>query len=267
MDKRLEANRANWDDRVGIHTRSQFYDVDGWLRDAPGPSTQELELIGDVKGKSVLQLQCHFGKETLQWARAGAIVTGVDFSPAAIEAAQDLATRAGLSDRSTFVCSNVYDAADVLAGEVFDLIYVTLGSLCWLPDIKQWAEIVATLLAPGGQFYLFDVHPFSFCLDDEGARIVYDYFEDPDGPIVFDDEATYTDGGRLEHTRTYEWNHSLAEIVQSLIDVGLVIDTLREHDWTTFQAFPWLEQGVHGKYHIPVGYPRLPLSFTLHARS
>jgi SAM-dependent methyltransferase len=265
VDKRLEANRENWDDRVDVHTGSKFYDVEGWLRDAPGPSAQERQLIGDVRGKSLLQLQCHFGQETLQWARAGAVVTGVDFSPAAIAAARELASRAGLADQSTFVCSNVYDAADVLRAETFDVVYVTLGSLCWLPDVQLWAKVVATLLAPGGQFYLFEVHPFSSCFDDEGTRLVYDYFEDPDSPIVFDDDSTYTDGGRLDHTRTYEWNHSLGEIVQALIDEGLVIDTLLEHDWTVFQAFPWLEKDEVGKFRIPTGYPRLPLSFTLHA--
>jgi len=267
VDRRLEANRKNWDDRVSIHTRSTFYDVEGWLGDAPGPPNEERELLGDVRGKSLVQLQCHFGQETLQWARAGAVVTGVDFSPAAIAAAQALATRAGLADRSSFVCANVYDAVQALPGQEFDIVYVTLGSLNWLPDIRRWANVVATLLAPNGQFYLFDVHPYSFCFDDEGARIVYDYFEDSDGPIVFDDDTTYTDGAKLEHTRTYEWNHSLAEIIQSLIDEGLVIDTLAEHDWTVFQAFPWLERDEGGKFRIPLGYPRLPLTFTLHARA
>jgi SAM-dependent methyltransferase len=266
MDERLRANRENWDDRVGIHVLSEFYDVEGWLRDAPGPLERERALIGDVRGKSLLQLQCHFGKETLQWARAGAVVTGVDFSPAAIEAAQKLAARAGLEDRSTFVCSNVYDAAQVLEGQEFDVVYVTLGSLGWLPDIRQWAKVVATMIAPGGQFYLFDVHPLAFCFDDEGARVVYDYFEDSANPLIFDDDTTYTDGGRVEHTRTYEWNHSLAEIVQSLIDEGLVVDTLLEHDWTVYQGFPWLEKDDEGIYQIPLGYPRLPLTFTLHAR-
>jgi len=265
MDERLAANRANCDDRVAIHTSSKFYDVEGWLRDAPGPPARELELLGDAMGKSLVQLQCHFGMETLQWARAGARVTGVDFSPAAIDAANDLARRAGLSERATFVCANVYDAPVALAGKQFDIVYVTIGALFWLPDIHAWAKVVADLLAPGGQFYIFEVHPFSMGFDHEGEHVIYDFFNDPESPIVIDDGSTYTDGGSLAHPRTYEWNHSLSEIIQSLIDEGLVIDRFIEHDWTVFQAFPWLEKGVDGIYRIPRSRPRQPLCFTLHA--
>jgi SAM-dependent methyltransferase len=266
MDERLEANRANWDDRVAIHTMSKFYDVEGWLRDAPGPPAREVELLGDVTGKSLVQLQCHFGMETLQWARAGARVTGVDFSPAAIDAANDLAQRTGLSARATFVCANVYDAPAAVAGQQFDIVYVTIGALFWLPDIRAWGKVVADLLAPGGQFYIFEVHPFSMSFDHEGEHVVYDFVNDPESPIVIDDGSTYTDGGEIAHPRTYEWNHSLSEIIQSLIDEGLVITTFIEHDWTVFQAFPWLEKGTDGIYRIPNGRPRQPLCFTLHAR-
>lgn len=214
-----------------------------------------------------MQLQCHFGMETLQWARIGATVTGVDFSPAAIEFATSLAIRSGLEDCSNFVCSNVYDAPVALAGQVFDVVYVTIGSLSWLPDVRSWATVVATLLAPGGQLYLFDVHPFSECFDDDGVHIVNDYFEDPQSPLIWESDATYTDGPTLEHTKTYSWNHSLAEITQALLDEGLSIEHLVEHDWTMFQQFPWLEVDEEGIYRIPLGYPRLPLTFTLHARS
>lgn len=207
---------------------------------------------------------------TSAWRRSSghesARVTGVDFSPAAIDAASDLARRAGLSDRARFVCSNVYDAPAALEGEQFDIVYVTLGAIFWLPDVRAWAKVVATLLAPGGQFYIFEVHPFSMSFDDEGERLVHDYFDDPDSPIVYDDGSTYTDGGRLTHTRTYEWNHSLGSIIQSLIDEGLVNDRFIEHDWTVFQEFPRLEKGADGTYRFPTSRPRQPLCFTLHAR-
>ena len=267
MDRRLKANRENWDDRVAVHTRSQFYDVEGWLQRSPGPAPRELALLGDVGGKSLVQLQCHFGLETLQWARAGARVTGVDFSPVAIDAAIELSKRAGLENSSRFVCSNVYDAAATLKGERFDIVYVTIGSLVWLPEVRPWAKVVAELLAPGGQFYLFEVHPFTNSFDADGVHLVYDYFDDPNAPQIWDNDETYTDGGALAHPRSYEWNHSLSEIVQSLIDEGLRIGALLEHDWTEFQHFPWLERDVEGIYRIPLGYPRLPLSFTLHARN
>ncbi len=262
MEPFFDANLANWDECVGIHLRSEFYGVEQWLRDAPGPRPREIDALGDVEGKTLVHLQCHFGMDTLQWARAGATVTGVDFSPMAIEAATALAIRAGLADRATFVCANVYDAPAALAGQRFDVAYVSLGALCWLPDVARWGEVVASVLAPGGRLYLHDVHPLSSCLDDE-EHVVYGYFEEPDSPFVGDWDTSYTDGGTLTATRTYEWNHSIGETVMALIDQGLVIDSLIEHDWTVFRQFPSLVEISKGCFAFPVGRPRMPLSFTV----
>jgi SAM-dependent methyltransferase len=265
MDERILANQQNWDDRVPIHTASKFYDVEGWLERAPGPREKEMQLVGDVTGKSLVQLQCHFGMETLQWARAGAHVTGLDFSTNAIHAARDLALRAGLSESATFVCSNVYDAVAALEHQTFDVVYVSLGSINWLPEIEPWAEVVGMLLKPGGVLYLHDVHPFSMCFDDEGERVIFGYFEDDDNPYFDDDDSTYTDGGTVAHTRTYDWNHAPSEIIAALAKNGLVLTHFDEQDWTVFQQFPWLE--LHDeKYLIPEGRPRIPLMFTLCAR-
>jgi SAM-dependent methyltransferase len=267
MEPRLAANRANWNERVAIHAKSRFYDVEGWLRDAPGPPLREVEAIGDVAGRTLLQLQCHFGMDTLRWARAGATVTGLDFSPAAISEARSLAARTGLSDRATFICSNVYDAPRALAGQQFDVVYVSLGSLNWLPDVSAWGEVVASLLLPGGRFYLHDVHPFSSCFDDDGETIIYGYFEEQDHPYVDDAADTYTDGGEVSSKRTYDWNHSIGEVVAALTSQGLVLDSLIEHDWTLFQRFPWLMQNQSGLYVFPEDRPRLPLSFTIVAHA
>ncbi|MHB1208437.1 MAG: class I SAM-dependent methyltransferase [Acidimicrobiales bacterium] len=266
MDERIAANQANWDDRVPIHLASRFYDVDGWVAREPMPLERESALIGSVAGKTLVQLQCHIGLETLQWARAGAQVTGVDFSRAAITAATDLAARTGLSSRATFVCADVYEADVALAASTFDVVYVSLGSLGWLPDIRHWARVVANVLAPGGTFFIHDVHPMSSCLDDQGERLVYGYFEETGRPIVSDFDSTYTDGGSLAHTRNYEWNHSLGEIIQALLDEGLVIDALHEHDWTVFQQFPWLVEDA-GTYRLPDQRPRVPLTFSLLAHA
>ena len=265
MDPRLEANRANWDERVAVHTQSRFYDVEGWLANGSGPRGEELDALGDPTDLSLVHLQCHFGQDTLGWARAGATVTGVDFSTAAIDAARTLADRAGLADRSTFVCSNVYDAPEALACERFDIVYVSLGALCWLPDVAAWAEVVRRLLKPEGRLYIHEVHPLSATLDDEGDRIEFSYFEEPERPLVFDQDTTYTDGAKLSATTTYEWNHSLGEIIGSLVRCGLVIDALEEHDWTVFQQFPWLLDVERGHYVIPPERPRIPLTFTLQA--
>jgi SAM-dependent methyltransferase len=267
MEPRLDANRENWNDRVAIHAQSRFYDVEGWLRDAPEPPAREGEAIGDVTGKTLLQLQCHFGMDTLRWARVGATITGLDFSPAAIAEATSLASRAGLSDRASFVCANVYDAPRALSGQQFDVVYVSLGSLEWLPGVATWGAVVADLLLPGGRFYLHDVHPISSCFDDDGERVIYGYFEEPDHPFVDDYSYSYTDGGEVASTRTYEWNHAVSEVLTALTSRGLVVDTFVEHDWTLFKQFPWLTENAEGQYVSLEGRPRIPLSYTIVAHA
>jgi len=267
MDQELEANLLNWNDRVRVHVESRFYDVEGWLLKAPRPPSREIEALGDLAGKSLVHLQCHFGMDTLRWARAGATVTGIDFSPAAIDEANSLAERAGLSERASFVCANVYDAPQALAGRRFDVVYVSLGALCWLPNVAAWGAVVADLLAPGGRLYFHDGHPFTSCFDDDGNQIIYSYFEEPGDPFVSDSSSTYTDGEELSATRTYEWNHSIGEIVAALIGRGLVLDSLTEHDWTLFPRFPWLEETATGLLVSPEGRPRIPLSFTVLAHA
>ena len=267
MEPRLEANRTNWNSRVRVHAESRFYDVEGWLRNAPGPPSREIEALGDLEGKTLVHLQCHFGMDTMQWARVGATATGLDFSPAAIDEATSLAERAGLSERASFVCANVYDAPQALSGKRFDVVYVSLGSLCWLPDVATWGEVVANLLAPGGRLYLHDVHPFTSCFDDDGERVIYSYFEETDDPLIFDSTTTYTDGEELRASRIYEWNHSIAEIISALIGPGLVLGSLTEHDWTLFRQFPWLVENASGQFIVSEGRPRIPLTFTLLAHA
>jgi SAM-dependent methyltransferase len=205
--------------------------------------------------------------DTLQWARAGATVTGLDFSPVAIAEATSLAERAGLSGRASFVCANVYDAPEALSGKRFDVVYVSIGALCWLPNVAAWGAVVAALLAPGGRLYFHDGHPFTSCFDDDGERIIFGYFEEPDSPFVSDNPYTYTDGEELNATRTYEWNHSIGEIVAALVGNGLVVDALIEHDWSLFRRFPWLEENPSGLHVIPEGRPRIPLSLTVLAHA
>jgi SAM-dependent methyltransferase len=263
MDERLAANREKWNDRTGIHLRSTFYDVEGWLRDQRGPRAREREALGDVNGLRLVHLQCHFGLDTLAWARAGAHVTGVDFSPAAIAAAREISARAGLADRAEFECANVYDAVDLLGRARFDIVYVSLGSLCWLPSVDQWAEQAAGLVAPGGRVYLHDVHPLAWALADESLTIEHTYFEEHE-PYVDDFAGTYTDGdATVAHHRSYEWNHSIGEIVTALIRRGLQLTWLVEHDWTVTQRFPWLVRDADHNWTTTADMPRLPLTFSL----
>ena len=263
MDDRLSVNRANWDERTGIHLASAFYDVEGWLRRCPGPRPEEIAALGDVAGLDLVHLQCHMGLDSLQFASAGARVTGLDFSPAAIGAAQELTARTGLTDSARFVCAEVYDAVTVLAPQTFDIVYVSFGALCWLPNVERWAEQVSAVLAPGGRLYVHDQHPVEWALADNEAVFVHPYFEEPE-PYIDDAGETYTGGGELlVNRRNFQWNHGMGEIVTALIGHGLHLDALVEHDWTEGDRFPFLV--AHDRHHwtTPPGMPRLPLSFTL----
>ncbi|MGD0944984.1 MAG: class I SAM-dependent methyltransferase [Acidimicrobiales bacterium] len=263
MDERLEANRANWDERTAVHLASRFYDVEGWLRDRRGPRPHELEALGEVSGLRLLHLQCHIGLDTLAWARAGARVTGLDFSPAAIDAARDLARRSGLSDKAEFVCADVYEAASALGHATFDIVYVSLGALCWLPDVDRWAEQVGALVAPGRRFYLHDGHPFADALADDGLVVENDYFEEAE-PYVDDSEDTYTDSDRpLVNRRNYSWNHGIGETVTALIRHGLRLEWVVEHDWTSWRRFSFLVEEERHRWTTPAGMPRIPMSFSL----
>ena len=263
VDERVAVNRENWDARTPVHLASTSYDVEGWLAEARGPRPDEARALGDVQGLRLVHLQCHIGLDTLAWARVGAEVVGLDFSPVAIDAARDLAQRAGLADRARFVCADVNEAAAALSGESFDIVYVSLGALCWLPSVTRWASQVAALLAEGGRLFVHDVHPVSCALGDDEAIFERSYFEDATG-MTFDDGAMYTDDDALaDHRQTFEWNHGIGEIVTALLAEGLVLDSLIEHDWTNYARFPWLDGDGDGRWTVPAGRPRIPLSFTL----
>jgi SAM-dependent methyltransferase len=256
-----ELNRANWDDRVPVHLASDLYDLDGFRAGASSLSPLETAEAGDVTGKRLVHLQCHVGLDTLSWARNGALVTGLDFSGPAIEAARSLA--AGLAIDASFVMADVYDAVTALGGRRFDVVYTGSGALVWLPDMPRWAAVVAALLEPGGFLYLVEGHPFAQILDDaQGTTITWDYFDDQ--PQVEDNLHTYTDGPALTHTRHVEFQHQLGQIVTALADAGLRIDFLHEHDFDGYQRFRSLQRH-RGLYRFPPGQPRVPLTYSLRA--
>lgn len=216
-----------------------------------------------MRGLDLVHLQCHFGLDTLPFARVGARVTGLDFSAQAIAKARELARTTGLEDVARFVEGDVLHAAEVLAPETFDVVFVSLGALCWLPSVGQWAEQVSALLRPGGRLYIHDVHPLAWALADDEPRLAHSYFEEAD-PYVADDDGSYADGdGRVEHTRHYEWNHSLGEIITAVLEAGLRLDRLTEHDWTVSPHYPWLIETSPHQWTTPPGVPRMPLTFTL----
>ncbi len=273
LDEYLAANRARWDESVAIHAASEFYGVDRFLAGESTLLALDIDEVGDVEGKSLLHLQCHFGLDTLSWARLGAEVVGVDFAPSAVQTASEIARRAGL--RAEFVESELYASANALADHLgtFDIVYVNLGALCWLPDIAGWARVCAGFLRDGGILYVRDVHPVTQSLDDEAAagdlRLRYPYFEQSQPQHWAGGEDYADDSASLEHHDSYEWNHSLGEIVTAVIDAGLQVEFLHEQEWTVYRALPWLVETGRGIWRLPdrdsQADRRLPLMFSLRA--
>ncbi len=262
MDKRLEVNRTNWNERTPVHAASGFYDMDGFKSGRITLTEIERREVGDVSGKTLLHLQCHFGMDTMSWARLGAIATGVDFSDAAIDLARELNDELGL--RVRFICSNVYDLPAVL-DEQFDIVFTSVGVLCWLPDLKGWAEVVSRHLNTGGTFYILDVHPFMTVLEQSPSgelQPTYDYFH---GEMLFEgNEPSYT-GPELIKSPAFEWQHSLGEIVNALIGAGLRIELLNEFAVSCFQAYPTMERNDDGWWRFKKNNDAIPQMYSIRA--
>ncbi|MFI9231186.1 class I SAM-dependent methyltransferase [Streptomyces rimosus] len=266
------ANRAMWDERVPLHLASDYYDQDGFRRRRDVIRDFEVAEVGDVTGRTLLHLQCHIGQDTLSWVHRGAAhAVGLDFSEPAVEAARATAAELGIGpDRATFLAADVYDAAEAVAAsatapDTYDIVYTGIGSLCWLPDIRRWAETAASLIAPGGFLYLAEFHPLTDALDDEsGSRIAHDYFSRE--AWVDESPGTYTDfSAPTVNNRRVEWQHTLGDVVSALAATGLRLEFLHEHDMTMFQRFGSLERGDDGFYRLPAGRPRVPLMYSLKA--
>lgn len=266
------ANLAQWDERAPAHAASPDYHLADFAADPTYLSEVvrfDLPRLGDVRGHRGVHLQCHIGTDTVSLARLGARMTGLDFSPAAIGAARELARRSGTDVE--FVVADVHDAAEVLGRERFDLVFTGIGALCWLPDIRRWAGVVAELLAPGGRLFLREGHPMLWALaDPDGSgllRVEHPYFERVE-PTRWDEAGTYvrTDV-EFAHTTSYEWNHGLGEVVGALLERGLQITGLDEHDSVPWDALPGMMEPIGGGEHRLVDRPdRLAASYTLQAR-
>ena len=262
------ANQSLWDAWTAIHATGSFYDLDGFRTGGIRIRPYEIEMVGDVAGKTLLHLQCHFGIDTLSWARLGARVTGIDISPAAIELARSLADELGFPD-ARFVQSNLYDLPEALDG-AFDVVYTSNGVLNWLPDIRAWARVVAHFLVPGGTFFITEAHPIFMAFEEDGVgpgelRLAYPYWEHVQ-PLTFEAEGSYADrdadvAGETGHS----WDHGLGEIVTALIDAGLVIELLVEHPFLNWKA-DFLVEDADGKWRLPPDADGgLPLMFSLRA--
>lgn len=265
LNEFYSANQKHWDESVEPHMSSELYELNEFLTGKNKLHKLEREELGDITGKKILHLQCHFGMDSLSLEQLGADVTGVDFSEKAITTAEELRDKMNL--KSKFILSDVYSLPEKL-DEKFDIVYTTYGVLLWLHDINKWAETVSHFLKPGGFLYLAESHPLSNIFEqvDGEIKIVYPYFNNSE-PIKFEGEGDYADfSKKFENDVTYEWTHSLSDIFNALQKNGLHIKYFNEHSFTVWQRFPFLVKDPDGLFQFPEGYKnKLPLLFSLKA--
>ena len=256
----FEGNRESWNKRSKIHFESEFYNNESFLEGNTSLTEIELSELGDVRGKSLLHLQCHFGQDTLSFARMGAKVTGIDLSDKGIEYANILKDKSGL--KADFIVSNIYDLKGNLSGK-FDIVYTSFGVLGWLPDLDKWAEIISHFLNPGGVFYIAEFHPIVWTFDSKFEFLEYSYSKSE--MIIDDSTSTYADGGVEVSLRDYNWNHSISEVLNALIKNGLQIEFMNEHNFSPYNIF---ENGVEvskDRFMVKGIEDKIPLVYSVRA--
>ena len=262
MSDYRDVNLKFWNSVVPEHVVSDFYDVEGFLSGDLALDDIELNQVGDVHGQTLLHLQCHFGLSTLSWTRLGALATGVDFSPAAIAAARRLSLESGLSAR--FVESNVYDISDNL-NDHYDIVFTSYGVLCWLADLDEWAEQIACCLKDGGKFHLVEYHPLMSALDcgqENDVVLRNSYFNE--GVEIFKVKGSYASSESFINETTYEWNHSVGEVITALVNAGFSIDTFTEYPYATDGGFVgYLQRGEDRKWRVPNHKWGVPLTYSI----
>jgi 2-polyprenyl-3-methyl-5-hydroxy-6-metoxy-1,4-benzoquinol methylase len=260
-DSYFEENKISWNKRTAVHKDSAFYDLASFKNGKTSLNKIELEELGAVEGRSLLHLQCHFGMDTMSWAREGATVTGVDLSDEAIKLAREI--NAELSLDAEFICCNVYDLRSHL-DKKFDIVFTSYGTIGWLPDLDKWAQVVTHFLKPGGTFYIADFHPVLWMMDENQERIKYDYFNT--ATITEEISGTYTDRNAPIRSVEHGWNHSLAEIFNALIQHGLEIIHFNEFSYSPYNCFNNLEQADDGMWRIKGMNEKMPVMYSIKAR-
>lgn len=262
MEQYFENNRQLWNRRTALHQHTDFYDLSGFKEGKNTLKSVEMEALGQVKGKSLLHLQCHFGLDTMSWERLGARATGVDFSEDSIKLAREIRDELGMS--SEFICANIYHLPQLLK-QTFDIVFTSYGVICWLPDIQKWAQLVAAYLKPGGIFYMVEFHPVLMMFDEVSGEIKYSYFHEKE-PHMQQVEYTYANPEKSLDHREYSWNHSLSDVVNALCDQGLVIQELNEYPFSSYDCFANLEVDAQGYYWEKHRRGKMPLMFSIKAK-
>lgn len=256
----LEKNKHSWNERTSYHIRSGFYNMENFLKGQTSLKEIELPLLGDIAGKRILHLQCHFGQDTISLARMGAKVTGIDLSDNAIAQANLLTKQTKVDAR--FICCDIYDLPNHL-NEQFDIVFTSYGTIGWLPDLDQWAKIVSMFLEPGGKFIFVEFHPVIWMFDYNFEKIGYNYFND--GPIVEIENGTYADKDAPITTETVSWNHSISEVVNSLLQNDIELDSFDEFNYSPYNCFNETVEFEPGKFRVKHLGNKVPMLYAITA--
>lgn len=256
----LDINRQSWNQKTDIHIKSDFYDHENFLKGKSSLNSIELGLLGDINGKSILHLQCHFGQDSISLSRLGAYVTGVDLSDKAIESARQIAQETNTDTK--FICCDIYDLKDHL-DEKFDIVFTSYGTIGWLPDLDKWASVVSHFLKDGGQFVFVEFHPVVWKYDDNFERIAYNYFNT--GPIIETENGTYADKDADVSLSYVMWNHSMSDVVNNLIKHGLTIQSLEEYDYSPYDCLKKTIEVEPKKFRIEHLGDKIPMVYSLTA--
>ncbi|CCG53192.1 Probable Methyltransferase [Flavobacterium indicum GPTSA100-9 = DSM 17447] len=258
MNNYINLNKNTWNSKVDVHVTSDFYNNNAFLNGENTVPFTDIQALGAINGKSILHLQCHFGQDSLSLARMGAKVTGIDFSDKAIAVAQNMNTQLGLD--AQFICCNVYDTLAHIS-EQFDIVYTSYGTIGWLPDLDQWANVIAQALKPGGKLVFFEFHPVVWMYDTNFTHVQYNYFKSE--PIIEEETGTYADRYANIDNQTITWNHSLSEVIQALINQKLQINWFQEFDYSHYACFNNTIEFEPGKFRIQSFDNKIPMMYGL----
>jgi SAM-dependent methyltransferase len=241
----FEVNRQTWNEKVKIHSKSEMYNLEAFKNGKSSLMSYELKALGDVKGKSLLHLQCHFGQDTMSWSRLGAKCVGVDLSNDGIKLATALNEELELDAK--FQCCNVLDTSEYIK-ETFDIVFTSYGVIAWLPDLKPWGQMIAERLKTGGTFYMVEFHPIVWMFDYLDSNVIMKYGYMQDEAIYEEYEGTYANQNSKMISKEYAWNHGLSEVINALVEAGLRIDYLNEYDESPYNILPDLVETKSGNY-------------------
>ncbi len=256
----VNKNRQLWNKRVDVHVQSAFYDNERFLQGKSTLNAIELGLLGDVQGKTILHLQCHFGQDSISLARMGAKVTAVDFSDQAIEKGRLFAAQTDV--RVEFICCDIYDLSDYLDKQ-FDIVFTSYGTIGWLPDLDRWGTVVSRFLKPYGKFVFVEFHPVVWMFDDDFTRIAYPYASSE--PFVETQTGTYTDVDAPIELEYVNWNHGIGNVLNALIGHGLTVVSLEEFDYSPYNCFRHTIEYEPGKFRVKHLGDKVPMVYALEA--